>query len=144
MNIINLKNFNHWQLTNAQKVGFKNIPLNTKITVDFIRIEKMFGPDITSRMVNPLSGDDDLPMGVILYEWLAETRRNKWLAETRCNIEDKCKELLYAMRHFSWQYPQLKMICHKVKLTSPDPRTEFFLDNDYFLNNMEFVLEFLS
>ena len=43
-----------------------------------------------------------------------------------------------AARHFSWQYSQLKMVCHEVREIAPNP------DDEHFLDGVEFVLEFLS
>lgn len=126
---MNLQNFNDWQMCNVEKLGFKNIPLDVKLYIQFEELDKMFGKDITARMVNPLSEEDDAIMGYTFYEWLAEAGA--------C-IEDKRESLMYAARHFSWQYPQLKMICHEVRLIKPDPFDEHFLDN------VEFVIEFLS
>jgi hypothetical protein len=126
---MNLQNFNDWQLANVQNLGFKNIPLDTKIAARFDKIDEMFGIDILAKTVNPLSDEDNSTMGFAFYEWLAEAGYH---------IKDKCESLMYAARCFSWQYPQLKMVCHEVRLVKPDPFDEHFLDN------VEFVIEFLS
>lgn len=126
---MNLQNFNDWQLADVQKVGFKNIPLNTKIACRFDKIDEMFGKSIHAKDVNPLSDEDNATLGYTFYEWLAEAG---------LHTEDKRIGLLYAARCFSWQYPQLKMICHEVRLVKPDPFDEHFLDD------VEFVIEFLS
>lgn len=130
---MNLEDFNNWQLSNVVKLGFFSIPLDTKIVVTYRQIEKMFGEDcgttICTKTINPLTGDDDSTIGFAFYEWLAEA---SW------RHEDRLEGLMYAARHFSWQYPQLKMVCHEVREIAPNP------DDEHFLDGVEFVLEFLS
>lgn len=124
-----LSNFNYWQMSNATKLGFKTIQLDRKLTLNFRQIEKLFDDKIRVKDVNPLSADDNSSMGYAFYEWLAEAGSH---------IEDKLRSIEYAARHFSWQYPQLKMVIHEVREIRPDP------DDEYFLDNIEFVVEFYS
>jgi len=125
---MSLSNFNRWQISNANKLGVE-VELDKKLTMNYRQIDEMFGNKIHVKDVNPLSADDNSTMGYAFYEWLAEASAEH---------ENKCEGLMYAARHFSWQYPQLKMHFHEVLETTPDP------DDEYFLDNVEFVIEFLS
>ena len=115
-----MTNFSDWQLQNVSEFGI-NFPRFQKIEMASVQIQYEFDK-VSSEVVNPLS-DNGGSLGYCWYEWLAEA--------TSSSFETKEEGLLYAARHFTWEFPQLKMVIHSVRIDS-DKEPEFYTGGYYF------------
>lgn len=122
-----MTNFSDWQLKNVREFGI-NFPRFQKIELSSVQIQDEFDK-VASEDVNPLS-DNEGGLGYCWYEWLAEAA-----AAVDGTVADQfdAKEgrLLYAARHFAWEFPQLKMVVHSVRVDM-EIEPEFYTDGYYF------------
>ena len=102
------------------------------MALSFRQIEELFLENISTRQVNPLTDEDNTPIAYAFYEYCADFC-GEW------DPPNKLQDLKEAVTYFSWQYPQLKMVCHDVVY-----QKETSSDDAYFLSEIVFVLEFMS
>lgn len=134
---LNLSLFDNWQLCNVHKLGCKDIPLETKLMVSFDELYKLFGVELRSPDVNPLSVmENNFPLGKLFFLFLKNSTKESGKENDSIN-----KNLLRAARYFSWQHPQLKMICHEILIYEPNAND---LDVEEYIKKALFVVEFLS
>lgn len=111
-----------WQLCNIQSFGI-DLPLNKDFWLPAHTIQDIFST-ITAKDVNPQAIE---PKGSLGYQWY------EWLAEASTGIEPETRSFLIAARHFSWNYPQLKMVIHQVRVLKTMEEREHFLDGIHFM-----------
>ena len=123
--------FSDWQLSNAQKFGIcvdgLLLPLNEAIWLSAVDLQDAFAK-VPAAEVNPLAVGSEGSLGHSWYEWLADGVPNG-----HGNIEECFME---AARHFSWDFPQLKMVIL-------DFRTDKVWQ-DHFLDGAVFQVMFYS
>jgi hypothetical protein len=125
-----MQNFSDWQLKNIDAFGII-FPRFQKLALYSTEIQDEFNRAVRDcKEVNPLTDYDGVPLGTEWYEWLADA---PCVAPDHCNPE---MAVLYAARHFSWEFPQLKMVIHSVEFTKTDDESEFYTDG------FKFVVEF--
>jgi hypothetical protein len=124
------QNFSDWQLKNIDTFGII-FPRFQKLSLLSTEIQDEFNRAIKNcEEVNPLTDYDGVALGAEWYEWLADA---PCIAPDHYSAE---MAVLYAARHFSWEFPQLKMVVHSVEFTKADDESEFYTDG------FRFVVEF--
>lgn len=118
-----MTNFSDWQLQNVEKFGIY-FPRFQKIELSSVQIQDEFDK-VASEDVNPLS-DNGGSLGYCWYEWLANAT-----AGIADQFRTEKESLLYAARHFAWEFPQLKMVVHSVRVDM-EIEPEFYTDGYYF------------
>lgn len=116
-----------WQLCNIKSFGI-DLPMDKTYWLPAHTIQDLFNV-VAVEDVNPQAIQ---PEGDLGYQWY------EWLAEAGAGIESESRAFLYAARHFSWNYPQLKMVIHDVRtIIKPDEKA-------HYLEGIHFLVEFYS
>ena len=116
-----------WQLCNIKSFGI-DLPMEKEYWLPAHTIQELFDV-VAAKDVNPQAIQ---PEGNLGYQWY------EWLAEAGMGIEPETRGFLFAARHFSWDYPQLKMVIHQVRVLKAVE------DREHFLDGVHFMVEFYS
>jgi hypothetical protein len=112
--------FSEWQLSNVQSFGLE-FSLNSAFWISAVDLQDAFAK-VPAAEVNPLAIGNEGSLGHSWYEWLADGVPNG-----HGNIEECFME---AARHFSWDFPQLKMVI--LDFRADKVWQDHFLDGAFF------------
>lgn len=116
-----------WQLCNIQSFGI-DLPMNKDFWIPATELQDIFAK-ILAKEINPQAIQ---PEGSLGHQWY------EWLTRTAIGMKPETRGMLIAARHFSWNYPQLKMVIHATKVL------KIMEEREHFLDSVDFMVEFYN
>lgn len=110
-----------WQLFNVQKCGF-DLAMHKAQWFSALELQDIFNKKL-AKEINPVAITAEGTLGFQWYEWIAEASTGH---------EPRKYGYMLGARHFSWDYPQLKMVIHDAEFDKSDTEQDSMLDGVYF------------